>query len=281
MAAISVADRLGVSAVADQTPLEARSLLSEAQVQEITRAVYRQILGNDHLFTADIAELQSLESLLRRGSLTVREFVRAVAKSEAYKRRFLYPNSQTRAIELNFKHLLGRAPTDRKDISFHLDLFLSKGHDGEIDSYLDSPEYLSAFGENIVPYPRGFAYHPSHTTRDFTNLFTLYRGYASNDRAQGKRPRLMKAVGENFAPAIQRVWSVAPSPRHLGPPPVGTSDGMFCVELTNLKNPVSDLATSRRVRRANRRVFVSGDQLSDTLQRELKSGAKVVSVRRA
>lgn len=281
MTAISVAERLGVSAVAEQFPLEGRALNSEDQVQTVLRQVYRQVLGNDHLFGSDIKELESLESLFRRGSLTVREFVRAVAKSEAYKRRFLYPNSQTRAIELNFKHLLGRAPTTRQDISFHLDLFMSQGHDGEIDSYLDSPEYLNAFGDAIVPYARGFEYRPSHTTRDFTNAFALYRGYASNDRSQGIRPRLMKAVGQNFAPAIQKVWSVAPSPRYLGPPPVGSGDGMFCVELTNLRNPLSDLATSQRVRRANRRVFVSADQLSATLQRELKSGAKVVSVRRA
>jgi phycocyanin-associated rod linker protein len=164
---------MGIRGITETTPLELRPNASQDQLNAILRAIYRQVLGNDHLFGADRKELASAESLLRRGSLTVREFVRLIAKSEAYKRRFLYPNSQTRAIELNFKHLLGRAPTSPKDIARHLDIYHAGGHSAEIDSYIDSPEYLEAFGDNIVPYPRGFEYRKAHTTRDFTNLFPV------------------------------------------------------------------------------------------------------------
>ncbi len=281
MAAISVASRLGVSAFTDSVALELRAGASEAELTTVIRAIYRQVLGNDHLFGADVEELKSPESLLRKGELTVREFIRIVAKSEAYKKRFFYPNSQTRAIELNFKHLLGRAPTLRTDISSHLDLYQTEGHSGEIDSYLDSPEYLEAFGDNIVPYARGFEYRASYITRDFTNLFSLYRGYAANDRAQGIRPRLMSAIGSGYTPMINSAMTGTPAPRYLGPPPAGREDGVYCIELSNLLNPLSDLATSRRIRQATRKVFVSGDQLSDTLQRELKRGAKVVNIRKA
>jgi phycocyanin-associated rod linker protein len=55
---------------------------------------------------------------------------------------------------------------------------------------------------------------------------------------------------------------------------------MFCIELTNLKNPLSALATSSRVRQSTRQLFVAGDQLSETLQRELRKGAKIVRVRK-
>ncbi|MFS8905304.1 phycobilisome rod-core linker polypeptide [Synechococcus sp. O70.2] len=285
MSGITAASRMGIRAITETTPLELRPNASQEQLNAILRAIYRQVLGNDHLFASDRKELASAESLLRQGSLTVREFVRLLAKSEAYKRRFLYPNSQTRAIELNFKHLLGRAPTSSKDIARHLDIYHSGGHSAEIDSYIDSPEYLEAFGDNIVPHPRGFEYRKAHTTRDFTNLFALYGGYANNDRSQGRRPRLMIPLATGFTPAIRRIGVrglLPPSPisKHLGPP-TGQSDRMFCIEVTRLLNPPSALATSSRVRKSNQQIFVSADQLSATMQRLLKAGAKIVSVRSA
>jgi phycocyanin-associated rod linker protein len=281
MSAISVADRLGVSAYTETAPVELRSDASEAQLGLVLRALYRQVLGNDYIFGTDAAELQELESLLRNRGLSVREFVRLVAKSGAYKKRFLYPNSQTRAIELNFKHLLGRAPTDGKDIAKHLDIYQTEGHDGEVDSYIDSPEYMEAFGENIVPYPRGFVYRPSFQSKDFTNLFTLYQGYATNDRSQGIQPRLMSTLGMGLAPAVRAsIKAGSPNPPHLGPAPAGLSGDMFSVEVSRLKNPPSALATSRRVRRSNQRLLVSYDQLTMTLQQVLRSGGQVISVRR-
>ena len=48
--------------------------------------------------------------------LSVREFVRTVAKSELYKNKFFYNSFQTRLIELNYKHLLGRAPYDESEV---------------------------------------------------------------------------------------------------------------------------------------------------------------------
>lgn len=282
MTAVAAAERLGIRALAQTIPTEYRANLSEGQWDALIQAVYRQVLGNDHIFGSDRVELQSAESLLRRGSLSVREFVRLVAKSEAYKKRFFYPNSQTRAIELNFKHLLGRAPTDGKAIARHLDLYQSQGHSGEIDSYLESREYLEAFGEHTVPYVRGFEFRQQHTTQDFTHLFALYGGYANNDRSQGSRPRLMKALATGLAPAIQPGSQLvgSASARHLGPS-TGGSDQMYCLEVTRLLNPAASLATSKVYRRANQRLFVSGDQLSSTLQRIVKTGGKVVSVRRA
>lgn len=280
MTAITAAARLGVSAVAEATPVELRPNDSESQLSAVIRAVYRQVLGNDYIFGVDGDELKAAESLLRQGILTVREFVRTVAKSSSYRRRFMYDNSQTRAIELNFKHLLGRAPSDGKDIARHLDIYHTQGHNGEVDSYVDSVEYVEAFGDNIVPYARGFEYRTAFSTRDFTNLFALYRGYASNDRSLGISPKLMQPLGLGYAPPIRRVLSSAAPTVFLGPPPAGRSSDVYCLELTNLKNPLSALATSSRVRRSTRQLFVSGDQLSETMQRELRKGARIVSVRK-
>lgn len=282
MTAIAAAARLNVSGWTETSTLERRPDQSEAELSGIIRAVYRQLFGNDHLFGADVEDLASAESLLRRNNLTVKEFVRLVAKSGAYKRRFLYPNSQTRAIELNFKHLLGRAPATAKDIADHLDLYQNKGHEGEVDSYLDSAEYAEAFGDNIVPYPRGFQTRKGQVMSEFPNSFNLYQGYASNDRAQGRQPRIYPTLATGLIPAIrsEAYMQGAPSGRHLGPP-TGRSSEMFCVEVTGLLNPPANLATSETYRRANQRFFVAGNNLSATLQRILRSGGRVVSVRRA
>jgi phycocyanin-associated rod linker protein len=102
------ASRLGTTAFSEVAPVELRPDWSRDDAQAVIRAVYRQVLGNDYIMGSE--RLTSAESLLCNGSITVREFVRAVAKSELYKNKFFYGNFQTRVIELNIKHLLGRAP---------------------------------------------------------------------------------------------------------------------------------------------------------------------------
>ena len=129
--------------------------------------------------------------MLCNGSINVRDFVRSVAKSELYKSKFFYNNYHPRTIELNFKHLLGRAPYDESEIIEHLDIYQNEGFEADIDSYIDSAEYIQNFGENIVPYYRGFATQTQQKTVGFTRMFQLYRGYANSDRAQVIRVALV------------------------------------------------------------------------------------------
>jgi hypothetical protein len=51
---------------------------------------------------------------------------------------------------------LGRAPYDQTEISFHTDLYTQEGYEADINSYIDSVEYTESFGDNVVPYYRGF-----------------------------------------------------------------------------------------------------------------------------
>ena len=59
------------------------------EVQAVIRAVYRQVLGNPHIMESE--RLVNAESQLCDGSITVREFVRAVAKSDFYRARYSVP----------------------------------------------------------------------------------------------------------------------------------------------------------------------------------------------
>lgn len=200
----AAASRLGTEAFSSTSAakVELRPNASRDDVEAVIRAVYRQVLGNDYIMASE--RLKSAESLLRDGNLTVREFVRSVAKSELYKKKFFYNSFQTRFIELNYKHLLGRAPYDESEVIFHLDLYQNQGYDTEIDSYIDSIEYLNNFGDNIVPYYRGFEIQTGQKTAGFTRMFRLYRGYANSDRAQveGTKTRLARELATNSTSSV-------------------------------------------------------------------------------
>lgn len=138
-------------------PFQGVTISPVSEVEDRERAIaaaYRHVFGNAYLMEEERAELAVAESQFKLGSLTVREFVRALAKSEAYKKRFFEGASQYRFIELNFMHFLGRAPDCREEMTEHLTTYVQNGVDAEIDSYIDSEEYSTVFGNDTVPFLR-------------------------------------------------------------------------------------------------------------------------------
>ncbi|MBE9004485.1 phycobilisome linker polypeptide [Fortiea sp. LEGE XX443] len=283
MAITTAASRLGTEPYSEARRVELRPNASKEEVEAVIRAVYRQVLGNDYIMASE--RLVSAESLLRDGNLTVREFVRSVAKSELYKTKFFYNSFQTRLIELNYKHLLGRAPYDESEVVYHLDLYQNKGYDAEIDSYIDSVEYQNNFGDGIVPYYRGFETQAGQKTVGFNRIFRLYRGYANSDRAQveGTKSRLARDLASNKASSIvgpsgsNNNWGfratvdVAPK-RNLGNA-VGQADRVYRIEVTGIRNPGYP-----SVRRSSTAFIVPYERLSDKIQQIHRQGGKIVSI---
>ncbi|NEQ42813.1 MAG: photosystem I reaction center subunit XII [Leptolyngbya sp. SIOISBB] len=179
--------------------LELRPFATEEDLQEVIQAVYRQVLGNVHIM--ENQRLASAEALLRDGSITVKGFVRAVAQSDLYRSLFFEPNSPYRFTELNFKHLLGRAPQDQAEISEHTVLYNEQGYEADINSFLDSEEYNSSFGEDRVPYPRSIASQQGIKTEGFNRMFALLRGPATSDR--GKNAQLIASVAANLPTPVK------------------------------------------------------------------------------
>jgi hypothetical protein len=163
----------------------------------VIRAVYRQVLGNTHVMQSD--RLTSAESLLKRGEMTVRDFVRYVAKSDLYRARFFDHCYPLRTVELNFKHLLGRAPHDYSELVYHTTLLNTQGFAADIDAYIDSDEYVSAFGDDVVPYCRGYQSLTGMKLLGFPNMIQLVWSASSSDvdPASGNRPRLMHSLISN------------------------------------------------------------------------------------
>ena len=283
MAITVAASRLGVSAFNKIEPIELRPKWTKEDAQVAIQAVYRQVLGNDYIMARE--RLTATESLLCNGSITVRDFVRAVAKSELYKSKFLYNSFQTRVIELNLKHLLGRAPYDESEVIEHLDRYQNKGFEADIDSYIDSAEYDENFGDNIVPYYRGFSTQPQQKTVGFTRMFQLYRGYANSDRAQiaGKVSRLASELALNSASAVvgpsgsSEGWAYRASSKGVTPNQTFRSSTragrVYRIEVSGMNLP-----RYPKVRRVSKALLVPYEQLSETLQKINKMGGKVASI---
>jgi phycoerythrin-associated linker protein len=171
---------LGINAFVQNEPMRVWPHASEEELTIAIRAIYRQVLGNAHVMESE--RQTQLESKFKHGELSVREFVRRLAKSELYQSRFFDNCYRYRSIELNFKHLLGRAPSSFDEMRAHSDILDHGGFDAEIDAYLDSEEYQTAFGEDIVPYYRGFRTQTGQPLSGFTNMFELLRSASSSDK---------------------------------------------------------------------------------------------------
>jgi phycoerythrin-associated linker protein len=170
------------------------------EVQTAIRAVYKQVLGNPHVMESE--RLVTLESQLCDRSISVREFVRGVARSEFYRTRYFESCAPYRFVELNFFHLLGRAPQDQREVSEHIVRCVAEGYDAEIDSYIDSREYQEAFGENVVPYTRGKQSEANAKQVGYNRIFALDRGPAQIDSATDAS-QLVYAVATNSATPIK------------------------------------------------------------------------------
>lgn len=223
--------------------------------------------------------LTSAESLLRQGNITVRDFVRAIALSELYKKKFFYPNNNQRFVELNFKHILGRPPHDEAELAYHTRLVEDEGYDAEINSYFESQEYEQKFGDNIVPYYLGFQVIPGSRTVGFSRMFQLYRGYANNDRGQARSQngRLFSEVARNQASSITQPSSSQKPEKVFG----GLGNRQQRVYRVEVTNRIGSSLRDNNVRRSYKTYLVGYEDLSNRMQQILRSGGKIISVREA
>lgn len=240
--------------------VELNSNSTEDNLQGVIRAVYRQVLGNAHVMESQ--RLSSAESFLRNGDISVKEFVRAVANSDLYRSLFFETSSAYQFIELNFKHLLGRAPQDQTEIAEHVAIYNNHGYEAEINSYLDSDEYMDSFGYGVVPYIRGNQTRTGIKNVSFNRTFAVSRGFAANDI--GKSAKLIKDLGGNLATKIK-------SPAGAGA--YTNTSKRFRVTTINSK--------SARTVRSNASFVVDYAQLSAKIQSIQKSGGKILSIAEA
>lgn len=123
---------------------------SPVQFDEVIWAAYRQLFF--HAFKCDRQVV--LESQLRNGQITVRDFVRGLLLSDTFRSSFYEKNSNYRFVEQVVQRVLGRdVYGEREKIAWSLAV-ATQGYEGFIDTLLNSEEYLSNFGYDKVPYQR-------------------------------------------------------------------------------------------------------------------------------
>jgi len=271
---------LGIERFSNDRNKENWSNASDQDKSTIIRTVYQQVLGRQYVM--DSERLTGAESLFRNGYLSVRELVRTVAKSGLYRSKFFENCNPYHFIELNFKHLLGRAPQNKAEMLHHFTILQDQGYDAEIDSYIDSAEYQERFGEEVVPYLTGWDYSAGQQGRQFSWLMQLARGAAASVKGDtaGTNFRLGKALHQDRALPV-----VSPNAKGSGfqasqvanesitkmAKGIGQKAKVYRIEVTGLTD-------YRLHKRSNVVRFVPFNKLLETQQMIHRQGGRVASV---
>ena len=285
------ASLLGVERFSQESeaPLELIPGDDNAKKEQIINAVYKQVLGNAYVMESERQVVA--ESQFKLGEISVREFVRVVAKSELYRGRFFDTCARYRYIELAFRHLLGRAPVDFDEMRAHAERLDNQGYEADVDSFLDSDDYQNTFGEWTVPYQRGWKTESCTTMQEFTWSFQLLRGNSSSS-LKGDLSGISSKLGGNayqnrpmavVPPSSQNSqgWSfrsaknLEDAATRLGSG-AGDQGKTFRVEVTGYSaNKVRRIS---RYTRSNRVYFVPFNKLSEQFKRIHAEGGTIASI---
>lgn len=169
---------------------EEQARLDGLDINTTIRALYRQIFNEQQLIAHN--RQPALESQLRSGKITVREFVRSLAKSDTFRRRNYEVNNNYRFVQLCVQRLLGRDTYhDREKLAWSI-VLATRGLDGFVDALVDSDEYQTHFGEAIVPFQRRRIL-PQRAIGEVTFSHTPRYGADYRDK-------LPQPLGDQFAP---------------------------------------------------------------------------------
>jgi phycobilisome core-membrane linker protein len=146
--------------------------LSAVEKNDVVKAAYRQLFERD-ITRAYSLSVSDLESKVKNGEISMKEFVRRLAKSPLYRKNFYDPYINSRALELAFRHILGRAPSSREEVRDYFSIVSNGGLAALVDALVDSKEYADYFGEETVPYLRGLG-QEAQECRNWGPQFELF-----------------------------------------------------------------------------------------------------------
>ena len=159
---------------------------TESSTQAVINAVYVQVLGNAGY---EGERLTSDEARLENGDISLRDFVRCVAGSDAFRRRYWTGLYIVKAIEVMHRRLLGRPTFGRWEIDALFDTAARQGFYGVVDALINSKEYSETFGADTVPFerfitPNDLSVRRAPTLKREVKTF----GYETSAFVLGKRP---------------------------------------------------------------------------------------------
>lgn len=147
---------------------------STGATDAIIAQAYRQIFF--HAFKVD--RDPALESQLRSGQITVKDFIRSLLLSEKFRNDFYRCNSNYRMVDQIVGRVLGRSVHGNQERIALSILIAQRGLPGLVDHLLESEEYLHAFGTDHVPHQRSRVLAGrAQGVRPFNQQAPRYEGY--------------------------------------------------------------------------------------------------------
>ncbi|NJN48501.1 MAG: photosystem I reaction center subunit XII [Alkalinema sp. RL_2_19] len=232
---------------------------SVSDVDVAIRACYRYVLGNPHVMESE--RLTTAESQLRNGDISVRDFVRAIGKSDFYRSRYFEKCAPYRFVELNFMHFLGRPPESQAEVAAHIRRCVEEGYEAEIDSFIDSDEYLANFGNDTVPFNRGSRTESGLKQLTYNRSFQVDRGPAQVSSSV-KASQLVGAIPANSGNKIRSSTATVTG---------SGTERKFRIVVTG-----SAFDAPRRV--STTEYIVSARKMTPTIQRINRTSGKIVSI---
>ncbi|MCX5934500.1 MAG: phycobilisome rod-core linker polypeptide, partial [Pseudanabaena sp. LacPavin_0818_WC45_MAG_42_6] len=114
--------------------------MTGAEKNGVVKAAYRQIFERD-IARAYSQGISDLDSKVKNGEISVREFVRRLGLSPLYRDQFFLPFINSRAVELAFKHFLGRSPESREEVAAYFAIVSKGGLSALVNALVNSREY--------------------------------------------------------------------------------------------------------------------------------------------
>nr|YP_010850638.1 Phycobilisome linker polypeptide [Lophurella hookeriana]WGH13298.1 Phycobilisome linker polypeptide [Lophurella hookeriana] len=179
-----------------------KSSLSTDEKKVVISACYRQVFERD-ISKAYNLKFTDLESQVKIGKLSIKEFIRCLGKSSIYKQQFNQPFVNSRVIELSSRHFLGRGLSSIEEFQKYFAILSNSGINSLIDNLINSQEYADYFGEETVPYLRNLGEEAQESKNwgpqirlfnystvfrkipEFITLFADYKSKLSNQHPYG------------------------------------------------------------------------------------------------
>ena len=118
---------------------------ARTEMDSLIEQAYRQVFF--HAMRSDREPF--LESQLRSGNITVRDFIRGLLLSERFQQGYYQCNSNYRMVDQVVGRVLGRPPHGDAERRAWSIVIGEKGFTAFVDTMLDSPEYMESFGYDL------------------------------------------------------------------------------------------------------------------------------------
>jgi len=121
-----------------------------SNIDSLIEQAYQQIFF--HAMQSDREPF--LESQLRSGNITLRDFIRGLLLSERFQQGYYQCSSNYRMVDQVVGRVLGRSVHGEAERLAWSIVIGEKGFTTFVDTLLDSDEYMSCFGYDLVPQQR-------------------------------------------------------------------------------------------------------------------------------